>query len=83
MDFRTQTPNPTAFAVAALLPSSLLLLYLALHATEGWQLLVVAAFLAGFIVSWRRRSIYGLTAAYAAAIALSAWVAWVNLGLPR
>jgi MFS superfamily sulfate permease-like transporter len=71
--------RPTSFSLMAFLPSSLILLYLALHATEGWQLLVVAAFLTGFIASWIGRSKLGLVASYAFTIALSAWVAWVNL----
>ena len=71
--------RPSTFALAVAFPSSLLLLYLAMHATEGWQLLVVAAFLGGFVASWLWRSKAALAASYAVTCALSGWVAWVNL----
>jgi MFS superfamily sulfate permease-like transporter len=69
----------TAFSLAAFFPSSVLLVYLAMHTTEGWQLIVVAAFLAGFIASWLRRSKLGLLASYVVTATFSLWVAWVNL----
>jgi len=71
--------RPSAFALAAAFPSSLLLLYLATHASEGWQLLVVAAFLGGFVASWLQHSKAALAASYAVTCALCAWVVWVNL----
>jgi hypothetical protein len=71
--------RPSSFAQIAAFPSSLLLLYLAAHATEGWQLLVVAAFSACFVASWRRQSKAALAASYAVTCALAAWVAWANL----
>jgi hypothetical protein len=71
--------RPSLFALAVAFPSSLLLLYLATHATEGWQLLIVAVFLAGFVASWLRHSKAVLAASYAVTCSLSAWVAWVNL----
>ena len=67
------------FSIAAAFPSSLLLIYLIAHVTEGWQLMVIAAFTAGFLFSWRRHSRSGLITSYAAATSLSAWVFWVNL----
>lgn len=69
----------TAFSLLAAFPSSLLLLYLGLHVTEGWQLLVAASFLAAFVVSWFRQSRLGLAASYSVTGALFAWVVWVNL----
>jgi hypothetical protein len=60
-------------------PSLPLLIYLAAHTTEGWQLLVVAAFLACFVVSWLQRSKAMLVASYAVTSGLSAWVVWANL----
>jgi len=71
--------RPSAFALAVAFPSSLLLLYLATHATEGWQLLVVLAFLGCFVASWLRHSRTTLAASYAITCALCAWVVWVNL----
>jgi hypothetical protein len=71
--------RPSAFALAAYFPSLLLLLYLALHATEGWQLLVVAVLTACFVVASRRRSGAGLIASYILTGALTGWVAWVNV----
>jgi hypothetical protein len=76
---RLNMQRSTAFSLAAFLPSSLLLLYLAMHVTEGWQLLVVAGFLSGFIASWLRRSKLGLAASYTLTGSFSAWVVWVNL----
>lgn len=61
-----------------LLPSLLLLGYLAVHVTEGWQLLVVAAFAAGFLLSWLKHSRLMLITSYSAATLLSAWVFFVN-----
>jgi len=66
------------FAIVVLFPSSLLLLYVAMHITEGWQLLVVALFGGCFVASWVRHSKAALTASYAFTLALSSWVAWVN-----
>jgi len=71
--------RPSDFGLAASFPSSLLLLYLALRATEGWQLLVVAGLTSCFVVMWRRRSGAGLIASYLLAGALTGWVAWVNI----
>ncbi len=71
--------RPSVFALAVAFPSSLLLLYLAMHATEGWQLLVVAAFLGCFVASWLRHSRAALAASYVVTCALCGWVAWVNL----
>ena len=67
------------FALAVVFPSSLLLLYLLLHVTEGWQLLVVALFGGCFVASWLHRSKAALIASYIFTFALSSWVAWVNL----
>ena len=67
------------FSLATLFPSLLLLSYLALHATEGWQLLVVGAFLAGFVLSWLRNSNALLGASYVVTAGLFAWVLWANL----
>jgi hypothetical protein len=69
----------TAFSLAAFVPSSVLIVYLAMHTTEGWQLLVVAGFLAGFIASWLRLSKVGLFASYLVTGTFSLWVVWVNL----
>jgi hypothetical protein len=63
----------------ALLPAFVLLSYLAIHATEGWQLLVVASFLLGVVVSWLRRPKSWLIASYVATSALFGWVLSVNL----
>jgi hypothetical protein len=71
--------RPIAFSLLAAFPSLLLLAYLAAHVTEGWQLLVVAAFLLGFIVSWLWQSKTWLVASYLATAGLSAWVLSVNL----
>jgi hypothetical protein len=84
LQFVAVTGGPTMhrlsiFALAVVFPSSLLLLYLFLHVTEGWQLLVVALLGGGFVTSWVRRSKAALTASYAFTLALSSWVAWVNL----
>jgi hypothetical protein len=68
-----------AFSPLAAFPSLLLLTYLAAHATEGWQLLVVASFFLGFIVSWLRRSKTLLAVSYLATAGLFAWVLSVNL----
>lgn len=59
-------------------PSSLLLIYLALHATEGWQLLVVGTFVGCFVASWLMHSKSILSARYAMTIALASSVALVN-----
>lgn len=69
---------PSTFALIVAFPSPLLLIYLAMHATEGWQLLVVGAFLGCFVASWRMHSKSVLSASYAMTIALAAWVSWVN-----
>jgi hypothetical protein len=71
--------RPSTFALATALPSSLLLVYLAMHVTEGWQFFVVAAFTSCFIVAWRQHSKVWLVAGYALTGALTSWVAWVNL----
>jgi hypothetical protein len=68
-----------AFSLLAAFPSLLLLAYLAAHVTEGWQFLVVAAFLLGFVVSWLRKSKPLLVASYLATGGLFAWVLSVNL----
>jgi hypothetical protein len=68
-----------SFSILTVFPSVLLLLYLAAHVSEGWQLLVVAAFLSGFIVSWLRNSKTLLVASYLVTSALFAWVLSVNL----
>jgi hypothetical protein len=70
---------PSTFALIVAFPSSLLLIYLALHATEGWQLLVVGAFFGCFGAAWLMHSKVILSASYAMTIALAAWVASVNL----
>lgn len=67
------------FSLLAACPSLLLLSYLAAHATEGWQLLVVATFLLGFVVSWFRKSKTLLVASYLVTAGLFAWVLSVNL----
>ncbi len=72
-------PRSIVFSMAALLPGALLLTYLAMHASEGWQLLVVAAFLLCFAGAWLRKSRALLVASYAMTVGLSCWVAWVNL----
>jgi hypothetical protein len=69
----------STFALSVAFPSSLLLIYLAMHATEGWQLLVVGAFFGCFVASWMKHSKIILSATYAMTIALAAWVASVNL----
>jgi hypothetical protein len=66
------------FSILTAFPSALLLLYLAAHVSEGWQLLVVAAFLSGFIVSWLRNSKTLLVASYLVTSGLFAWVLSVN-----
>ena len=71
--------RPSMFMLAIVFPSLPILIYLAAHATEGWQLVVVAAFLAGFVVAWLRKSKAMLVASYAATCSLFAWVVWVNL----
>jgi hypothetical protein len=71
--------RPSVLMLAISLPSLPILIYLAAHATEGWQLVVVAAFLSGFVVAWLRKSMAMLVASYAAACSLLAWVVWVNL----
>ena len=70
---------PSTFALIVAFPSSLLLIYLAIHVTEGWQLLVVGAFFGCFVASWLMRSKAILSASYAMTLALAAWVGWVNL----
>jgi hypothetical protein len=67
-----------AFTLATAFPSSLLLFYLATHATEGWQLLVVAAFMSCFIAAWRQHSKVWLAVGYLLTGGLASWVAWVN-----
>ena len=67
------------FSLIAAFPSSLLLAYLAMHATEGWQLMVVVGFAAGFLLSWRRHSSFGLVTSYVMTTMLSTWVVWVNI----
>ena len=64
---------PWTFAVLVAFPSSLLLIYLGTHATEGWQLLVVGAFASCFVASWLKSSKALLGAGYAMTIALSTW----------
>ncbi|TMH75452.1 MAG: hypothetical protein E6H52_09335 [Betaproteobacteria bacterium] len=71
--------RPSTFALATAFPSSLLLLYLAMHTTEGWQFFVVAGFMSCFIAAWRRHSKAWLVAGYVVTVALTSWVAWVNL----
>jgi hypothetical protein len=71
--------RPSTFALATAFPSSLFLLYLAIHVTEGWQFLVVAGFMSCFIVAWRQHSSAWLVAGYVVTGALTSWVAWVNL----
>jgi len=66
------------FAILAVFPSSLLLTYLAMHVTEGWQFMIVCAFLSLFVVAWLRRSRGGLAIGYALTVALSVWVFSVN-----
>jgi hypothetical protein len=63
----------------AAVPGGPLLIYLTLHATEGWQLLVVAAFLACFVIACLRTSKPLLIVSYTLTCSLRAWVAWVNL----
>ncbi|MEP6484208.1 MAG: hypothetical protein ABJB01_07145 [Rudaea sp.] len=70
---------PSTFSLVVAFPSSLLLVYLAMHATEGWQLLIVAAFVGCFVASWLKHSKAFLSASYAMTIALAAWVGWANL----
>ena len=65
-------------AMASILPSFPALTYLALHATEGWQLLVVGALLLGFVVSLMRRSRIDLAVAYVLTLGLFAWVFRLN-----
>ena len=67
------------FSLLAAFPSLLLLAYLAAQVTEGRQLLVVAAFLLGFVVSWLRKSKTLLVASYLVTAGLFAWVLSVNL----
>ena len=69
----------STFALIVAFPSSLLLIYLAMHATEGWQLLIVTAFFGCFVASWLKHSKVILSASYAMTIALAAWVGWINL----
>lgn len=66
-------------SLLAALPALLLLSYLAVHVTEGWQLLVVGGFLLGFVVSWLRKSKALLAASYVATASLFAWVLSANL----
>jgi hypothetical protein len=68
-----------AFSLLTAFPGLLLLSYLAAHAREGWQLLVVGAFLLGFIVSWLRNAKAWLVASYSVTASLFAWVVSVNL----
>jgi hypothetical protein len=70
---------PSMFSLLVGFPSSILLIYLALHATEGWQLLVVCTFFGCFLASWLMRSKFALAGSYAMTVALAGWVAWVNL----
>jgi len=79
MKSRDNMKRSSTFGLAASFPSLLLLLYLALHATEGWQLLVVAVLTSCFVVAWLRRSGAGLIASYILTGALTGWVAWVNI----
>lgn len=58
--------------------SSLLLIYLAMHGTDGWQLLVVGAFVGCFVAFWLMYSKPILSARYAMTIALAPRVALVN-----
>jgi hypothetical protein len=80
----SQSPNsillqrPLMGALAMTVPSLPILIYLAVHATEGWQLLVVAALLAGFVVALIRRSRIDFAISYVATFSLFAWVVWVN-----
>ncbi|MES1190307.1 MAG: hypothetical protein ABUS47_04425 [Steroidobacter sp.] len=67
------------FSIIAAFPSALLLVYLAAHATEGWQLIVVAGFAAGFGIAWRQQSRPVLLTSYAATTLLSLWVFWANI----
>ena len=60
----------TLLLIATAFPSSALLLYLATHATEGWQLLVVALFASGFVCSWLKRSQLLLAASYVVTLGL-------------
>ena len=70
---------PSIFALIAAFPSSLLLIYLAVHTTEGWQIIVVGAFVGFFVAAWFMHSKAILSASYAATVALAAWVGWANL----
>lgn len=63
----------------AMLPAVPALAYLVTHATEGWQVLVVAGFFLGFVVSWLRTSKTLLLASYLVTASLFAWVLSVNL----
>lgn len=71
--------RPTASWLLAALPGLLVSTYLAVHATEGWQLLVVGAFLSGFAVSCLRNSKALLVVSYLATAGLFAWVLSVNI----
>jgi hypothetical protein len=75
----TPMQRSITFSLLAAFPSLVLLAYLAAHATEGWQLLVVASFVLGFVVSWLRSSKTWLAASYLATAALFAWVLSANL----
>lgn len=72
--------RPSPLRVAAAFPSSILLLYLSMHVTEGWQLLVVALFGAGFVSAWLRHSPLLLVASYVLTTCLCGWVVVANLG---
>ncbi len=70
--------RPSPLLVATAFPSTLLLLYLSMHVTEGWQLLVVGMFAVGFLASWLRRSRWVLAASYLLTVGLCSWVVAVN-----
>ena len=70
---------PSTFAIIAGFPSSLLLIYLAVHVTEGWQLLIIGVFVGCFVAAWLKHSTVILVTSYAVTIALTAWVGWANL----
>jgi len=70
--------RPSVVAFARVLPSLPVLIYLAMHVTEGWQLLVVATLLFGFVAAWYRRSTADLVVSYVVTFSLFAWVVWVN-----
>lgn len=71
--------RPTSLWLLAIVPAVPVLAYLATHATEGWQLLVVVSFFLGFVVSWLRTSKAMVLASYLVTAGLFAWVLSVNL----